>query len=469
MIGLPEDDRITGVAEVQQGFLMTQPSIIGPEIREMLQDGKIEELRSFLGDLHYHDVAELIGGLEPQEIARIVLILGDPLGPDALQELDTEIQVRVLSVIPRRDGAKLMEAMEPDERVDLIKALPDDEVEGILPLIAQAERNEIARLVRYDEGTAGSVMTTEYAAVGYQLTVAEALSELRRIAPDRETIYYIYMLDESRKLVGFLDLKDLFVLPSLASLRSVMNSDVKYVAATDDVEDVARAVKDYDLLSIPAVDEQGRLIGIVTVDDVIDVFEEEATEDMYYYGAAGEHLNYLPTNPFLLARQRVVWLILLAAVGFISGTIIHRYEAMITSVFALAIFIPVINASGGNAGTQASTVIIRGLATGEVSVTDSLKIFWKEIVVGLTIGVVVAVVGALRGYLLEHNVRLAITVGLAMVSVVTFATVLGAVLPLTFKKLKLDPAVVSGPFIASVLDVVALLIYLEIARAILNI
>ena len=160
--------------------------------------------------------------------------------------------------------------------------------------------------------------------------------------------------------------------------------------------------------------------------------------------------------------------ILLAAVGFVSGMIIHRYESMITTVFALAIFIPVINASGGNAGTQASTVIIRGLATGEVSLSDSLRIFWKEIVVGLTIGVVVALVGAFRGYVLEHNVRLALTVGLAMFSVVTFATVLGAVLPLIFKKLKLDPAVVSGPFIASVLDVVALIIYLEIARFVLG-
>jgi magnesium transporter len=176
----------------------------------------------------------------------------------------------------------------------------------------------------------------------------------------------------------------------------------------------------------------------------------------------------LPTNPFRLARERVVWLILLAAVGFVSGMIIHRYEAMITSVFALAIFIPVINASGGNAGTQASTVIIRGLATGEVSLSNWLKIFWKEIVVGMTIGVIVALVGALRGYVLESNIRLALTVGLAMVSVVTLATVLGAVLPLVFKKIKLDPAVVSGPFIASVLDVVALVIYLEIARIILH-
>jgi magnesium transporter len=449
--------------------MLGDPSIIKPELREMLQEGSSEDLKRFLEDQHPYDIAEFIGGLEPREIARVVLALGDPLGPDAFQKLETERQVDVLHVIPRRERAKLIEAMDPDERVDLIKALPEEEAEQVIPLVAQAERNEIARLVTYEEGTAGAVMTTEYAAVRDGLTVTEALSELRRIAPDRETIYNVFVLDESRRLVGLLSLKDLFILPSLATVKDVMRSEVKHVAASADVEDVARVVKDYDLVSVPVVDRGGRLIGIVTVDDVVDVVEEEATEDIYYYGAAGEHLNYLPTNPLSLARQRVVWLVLLAAVGFISGAIIHRYEAIITSVFALAIFIPVINASGGNAGTQASTVIIRGLATGEVSLSDSLRIFWKEIVVGLSVGIAVAVVGALRGYLLEHSIRLAITVGIAMIAVVTLATVLGAVLPLVVKRIKLDPAVVSGPFIASVLDVVALLIYLEIARQILNI
>jgi magnesium transporter len=445
-----------------------QPSIIGPELREMLQQGRAEDLKAFLEDQHPYDIAEFVSGLEPHEIARIVLVLGDPQGPDAFQKLDTQLQVEVLLEMPRGEGARLMEDMDPDERVDLIKALPGEEAEKVLPLIAQAERNEIARLATYEEGTAGSVITTEYVAVRGQLTVAEALSELRRIAPDRDTIYNVYVTDGTRRLIGVVSLKDLFILPSLAMIKDVMKADVKSVNVSDDVEDVVRAVRDYDLVSVPAVDGEGRLVGIVTVDDAVDVLEEEVTEDIYRYGAAGDYVRYLPSNPLSLARQRVLWLILLAAVGFISGAIIHRYEAAITSVFALAVFIPVINASGGNAGTQASTVIIRSLATGEVSLSDSLKIFWKEIVVGLSVGVMVGLVGALRGYLMESSLKLAFTVGMAMVSVVTLATVLGAVLPLVFKKLNLDPAVVSGPFIASVLDVVALLIYLEIARAILN-
>jgi magnesium transporter len=435
---------------------LEKDSIIGPKIREMLDEGRADAVRDFLGERDPYDIAEFIGDLAPPEISRIVLLLGDPLGPDVLQTM------------AKLDGARLVERMNPDDRVDLIKALPDEVAERILPLIAQAKRNEIAKLVTYEEGMAGSIMTTEYAAVSGELTVTGALSELRRIAPDRDTLYNVFVVNDSRQLVGVIPLKDLFVLPSLASVKDVMKADAKSVDATSDVEDVLRVVRDYDLVSVPVVDTEGKLLGIVTHDDVVDVLEDEVTEDMYHFGAAGEPLRYLPTNPFRLARERVVWLILLAAVGFVSGMIIHRYEAMITSVFALAIFIPVINASGGNAGTQASTVIIRGLATGEVSLSNWLKIFWKEIVVGMTIGVIVALVGALRGYVLESNIRLALTVGLAMVSVVTLATVLGAVLPLVFKKIKLDPAVVSGPFIASVLDVVALVIYLEIARIILH-
>ncbi len=447
---------------------MKRRSLITSEIKEILAEGRKDDLLNFLRQQSPHDIAEYLEDLEPKMIAEIVLGLGSPAGPDAFQKLPIDLQVEVLEEMSRTDGAHLLEGMDPDERTDLVKALPEEEAEKILPLIAQAKRNEIARLLTYEEGTAGSVMTTEYAALPQDLTITEALSELRKIAPDRDTLYNVYVVDDARRLVGVIPLKDIFVQPSLARLKEVMRTDVKSVKATDDVEEVARLARDYDLVSIPVVDDESKLIGIVTIDDIVDVFEEEATEDIYHYGAVDEHVRYLPSNPLWLARQRVVWLILLAAVGFISGAVIDRYESIITSVFALAIFIPVINASGGNAGTQASTVIIRGLATGEISIADSLRIFSKEILVGLSVGVVVAIVGALRGFLLEHSIRLAITIGLAMVAVVTFATVLGAVLPLLFKRLKLDPAVVSGPFIASVLDVVALLIYLEIARLILK-
>ena len=445
------------------------PTGFGPDIRELLEAERTSELRKFLEEFPPHDIARHIEFLEPTEIARVMTVLDDPLGPDAFQKLDIETQVEVLGVMPRKQCAHVMEEVDPDDRTDLIKAMPEGERERVLPLIAQAQRNEIARLIKYEEGTAGSIMTTEYAAVRADMTVREAVSELRRIAPDRDTIYNVFVLDSERKLVGAISLKDLFVVPSHALVSDVMKTEIEGLKVSRDFEEVGHYMRDYDLVSAAVVDEENRLVGIVTIDDVVDVVEQETTEDMYHYGAAGEYMRYLPTNPFALAGQRVIWLIVLVAVGFLSGMVLHRYEGLITSVFALAIFIPVINASGGNAGTQASTVIIRGLATGEIAATDWLKVFGKEILVGITVGVVVAVVAGLRGYLLEKSPELAITVACAMVGVVTIATMLGALLPLFFKRLKLDPAVVSGPLIASILDVVALLIYLEIARFVLKI
>lgn len=445
------------------------PSGFAPDIKELLGADKADEIRTFLGEFPPHDVARRIEGLEPEEIGRIITILGDPLGPDAFQKLHTETQVEVLHVIPRTQRAHVIEEMDPDERTDLIKAMPEEEAEHLLPLIAQAQRNEIARLMKYDEGTAGSIMTTEYASVRADITVQEAILELRRIAPDRDTIYNVFVIDQDRKLVGAISLKDLFVVPSHARVSDVMKTDIEGLNVNMDVESVAHYMRDYDLVSAGVVDNNHRLVGIVTIDDVFDVVERETTEDMYHYGAAGEYMRYMPTNPFALAGQRVIWLIVLAAVGFLSGMVLHRYEALITSMFALAVFIPVINASGGNAGTQASTVVIRGLATGEIKIADWLKVFGKEILVGITVGVVVAIVAGLRGYFLENSLKLAIAVAFAMVGVVTIATMLGALLPLIFKKINLDPAVVSGPLIASILDVVALLIYLEIAKYVLGV
>lgn len=449
--------------------MVKDPADFGPDITELLEGASGDEVRRVLEEFQPHDIARHIEMLEAEEIARVITVLGDPRGPDAFQKLETEIQVEVLRVMPRKQCAHVIEEMDPDERTDIVKAMPEDETERVLPLIAQARRNEIARLIKYEEGTAGSMMTTEYATVGAGLTVREAIAELREVAPDRDTIYNVFVIDRDRKLVGAISLKDLFVVPSHARVSDVMKSDVEGIDVNTDVEEVGHYMRDYDLVSAGVVDDTGRLVGIVTIDDVVDVVEQETTEDMYHYGAAGEYKRYFLTSPFALARQRAIWLIVLVAVGFVSGMVLHRYEALITSMFALAIFIPVINASGGNAGTQASTVIIRGLATGEITASDWLRVFIRELIVGITIGVVVAVVAGLRGFFVENSLGLAITVACAMVGVVTIATMLGALLPLVFKRLKLDPAVASGPLIASILDVVALLIYLEIAKFVLKV
>ena len=359
--------------------------------------------------------------------------------------------------------ADVLEEMPPDERVDFIKALPEDRAEEILPLVAQAERNDIKRLMQFKEGTAGSILTTEYASLGRGITAKEALEKLKLQAPNKETIYYIYITDEGKKLIGFISLKKLIVSRSDALINDIMNENVISVNVNEDKEIVAKKLSDYDFLAIPVVDDDSRLIGIVTVDDVVDVVIEEDTEDMLRYGAAGEYIDYMGSGPFQIARQRVLWLLVLVIMGFVSGWVIQKYAFQLQTIIALAFFIPVLTASGGNAGTQSSTVIIRGLATGEVKMKDVIKVLKKEIVTGVLVGVVMGILGVVRALIVNKNPLLGITVGLAMVATVTIATTLGAILPLLFKKLRLDPALMSGPFISSTVDVIALFVYFQIS------
>ena len=289
--------------------MIKDPAGFDPDIGELLEADSADEIRQFLEEFQPHDVARHIEFLEPEEVASVITILGDPLGPDAFQKLDTETQIEVLRVMPRKQGVHVIEEMDPDDRTDLIKAMPEEEAERVLPLMAQARRNEIAKLIKYEEGTAGSIMTTEYAAVQVDMTVREAISELSKIAPDRDTIYNVFVLDPGRKLVGAISLKDLFVAPPHGRVSDVMRSDIQGIDVNEDVEGVGHHMRDYDLVSAAAVDDSNRLVGIVTIDDVFDVVEQETTEDMYHYGAAGEYMRYLPTNPFKLAGQRVIWLI----------------------------------------------------------------------------------------------------------------------------------------------------------------
>ncbi|MGD9141068.1 MAG: CBS domain-containing protein, partial [bacterium] len=266
--------------------MTTDPAGFAPDIKELLDAGSADEIRGFLEEFQPHDIARHIEFLEPEDIASVMSILGDPLGPDAFQKLDIETQIPVLRVMPRKQCVHLIEEMDPDDTTDLIKAMPEEQAERVLPLIAQARRNEIARLIKYEEGTAGSIMTTEYAAVQASMTVREAIAYLSEIAPDRDTIYNVFVLDADRRLVGAISLKDLFVAPPHAGVSGVMKTDIQGLDVNMDVEHVAHYVRDYDLVSAAVVDERGRLIGIVTIDDVVDVVEQETTEDIYHYGAA---------------------------------------------------------------------------------------------------------------------------------------------------------------------------------------
>ncbi len=442
-------------------------SLISPEIQEILQGENIaQRLKEFFFDMHSYDVFVLCEDLENSEVAQCIKALGIPTGIELFQEFDDERKEDIFDCFSKEWMADILEEMASDERADFVKFLPDEKLERVLPLIARAERIDIKKLSEYKEGTAGSILTTEYASLSPDITVREALEKLKRQAFDRETIYYIYIVDSNRTLIGFVSLRDILLAPSHNKIEDIMHKIVISMHVDDDNEIVAKKLSDYDFLAIPVVDDGNRLVGIVTVDDVVDVVIEESTEDIYKYGAAGEYIDYMKSSPLQMARQRVVWLILLIFVGFISAWVLEANSFHIKTVVALSFFMPLLLGASGNAGTQASTVVVRELATGNIKIEDLFQVVKKEVSVGVIVGTIMAIVVALRALWLDENPKVGITVGLAMIMTVTLATTLGAFLPILFKKLKFDPAVMSGPFITSIIDVVSLLIYFRIATLI---
>ena len=444
-------------------------SLISPEIQEILQGTNVaQRLKELFHDVHPYDVFVLCEDLGDSEVAQCIRALGIPTGIELFQEFGDERKEDIFDCFSKEWMADILEEMAPDERADFVKFLPDEKLERILPLITRAERIDIKKLSEYKEGTAGSILTTEYSSLPPDITIREALEQLKRQAFDRETIYYIYVVDSNRTLIGFVSLRDILLAPSYNKIEDIMHKNVINIHVDDDNEIVAKKLSDYDFLAIPVVDDGNRLAGIVTVDDVVDVVIEESTEDIYKYGAAGEYIDYMKSNSFQMARQRVVWLLLLVFVGFISAWVLQTNLVHLKAIVTLSFFIPLLLGAGGNAGKQSSTVVIRELATGNIKIEDLAQVMKKEIGVGVIVGTFMAVLVSLRALWLDQDPKVGLTIGLAMVMTVILATTLGAFLPILFKKLKLDPALMSGPFITSIVDVVSLLIYFRIATLVFN-
>lgn len=444
-----------------------------PEVRELLRAKDHQTIREVFVDLHPSDGAELISGLEPDEILDILAIVGNRRSIEIFEQLDLSIQKACLEGADPKAVLPFIEGMSSDDRVDLIKQVEPEIADRLMPLLAQAERDDIRRLLAYEEGTAGSIMTTEYASVDKDITAEEALNRLRMQAPNKETVYYVYVVDQERRLKGFVTLKDILVARANQRIEEIMEEDVISVSIDENVEEVADRISHYDFLAIPVIDHEGRLVGIVTVDDILDVVEEEATEDIYHLAAAGKPLDYFNTDILKIARERILWLFILVLEGFLAGGVMQRFQTQLTAVISLTFFIPVLAGTGGNAGTQTTATIIRGLATGEMEMKDLFRILSREFRIALIVGLAMGVLTALRAALTATDARLVVplslTVGLAMVGCVIIAISAGAVLPIVFKKIGLDPALMSGPFISSLMDVFTLLLYLSLAAAIIPI
>ena len=358
--------------------------------------------------------------------------------------------------------------MSPDERADLFNRLPHDQQETLLPALAQAEREDIRKLASYPEGTAGAVMTSDYATLPPDLTAREALERLRLAAPDKETIYYAYVVDEARRLAGVVSLRDLILAESSARVADIMDTNVIHARAEDSRADVARKIAKYDLIALPIINGGDALVGIGTQDDAMDVVEEEATKDFHKVGTVGTLDTSLKEASIgLLYRKRIAWLVVLVFFNIFSGAGLSLFQDTIVAHVALVFFLPLLIAGGGNAGAQASTLTVRALATGDVGLADWGQMLLRELLVatglGVTMAVAVASIGVLRG-----GPEIALIVAATMVLVVIVGGLIGASLPFLLSRFHFDPASASAPLITSIADVAGVVIYLGIATAVLS-
>jgi magnesium transporter len=428
---------------------------------------EFEELRN----LHPSDIAEALeeSGAQPPRIIELLLAIGNHKAIDAFSQLSMETQEACLEAGNAQTMLRFVENMDSDDRVDLLKEVDDDVREAIMPLIAQAERNDIRRLWNYQEGTAGAVMTTEYAMLPRQLTVETALEQLRLQAPNKETIYYVYITDSQRQLIGILSLRDLIMSKRRATLEAIMETQVISVPHEMEVEQVAAAISKYDLLAVPVVDGDNRLLGIITVDDVIDIIEAESTEDFQRISAVVPFEEEYFKRPLpRLFISRVIWLALLLFTSLLSTTIMELNAGVLHQMVALAFFIPLVTGTCGNAGTQSATMVVRALALGEIRPSDFVRVFGRELVMGLALGVSLGLMAYFRVFLQDHNMILGFIVSIALVATLLAANLTGALMPLILKKINLDPALTAGPFIATIIDAVGITIYFKIAVVLLS-
>lgn len=433
-------------------------------LRAALTGGDAALVRKLAADSHPADLAAELGSLPAGEVRTALLAVDGPTRADLFGYLPTEQQLLLSRVFSRGELATLFHDMSSDERADLFKLLSDEVRDSLLPALAQAEREDLRRLSAYPEGTVGSVMSSDYATIPIELNAGQALEHLRRIAPDAETIYQAYVIDERRRLLGVVSLRELVLAHPTTPVESLMRRDPIHIQAGDPREQAARLIGTYDLLALPVINGGDALVGIVTVDDAMDVAEEEATEDFHKAGGSSalRGVNMLTASPWLLYRKRVFWLVVLVFGNLFSGAGIAYFEDTIAAYIALVFFLPLLVDSGGNAGSQAATLMVRALATGNVRLRDWGSMLGREVIVAALLGVTMALAVSGLGWW-RGGPEIAVVVASSMVLIVLVGSTIGMSMPFLLSRFKLDPATASAPLITSIADAAGVLIYFSIA------
>ncbi|MEW9121244.1 MAG: magnesium transporter [Thermotaleaceae bacterium] len=440
-------------------------------IINLIQEKKLNDVRSMVKDWNVVDIAELLEEVDRNHAIILFRLLPKDRAVEVFAYLSNEQQLAIIDGITDREIKHIMDELYFDDMIDFLEEMPASIVKKILKSAKEEERILINQFLNYPENSAGSLMTIEYVGLKKEMTLKEALADIKRIALDKETVYTCYVTDANRKLEGIISLRKLVTNDETKTVEEMMSTDVIYVHTHDDQETIAHLFKKYDLMAIPVVDKEDRLTGIITIDDIMDVIEKENTEDFHKMAAMEPfEEEYLETSVLSLAKHRITWLLVLMISATFTGNIIRRFEDVLASVVVLAAYIPMLMDTGGNAGSQSSTLVIRGMALGDIQLGDSLKVLWKELRVSTLVGVALAAVNFLRIYYIDKvGFEVSITVCVTLFVTVILAKLVGGTLPIAARKLKLDPAIMASPLITTIVDAVALIVFFSMAAWILGI
>ena len=455
---------------------MEEKEMFLEEIISLVEQRKLGKIKEILSEMNEADIAPLFEELEEKDIPVIYRVLPKDLASEVFAYMESETQELLIRSFSDTELKQVINDLWLDDTVDIIEEMPANVVSRILKTASPSVRKQINELLKYPEDSAGSIMTVEYVSLNKDLTVTEAFKKIRREGVHKETVYTCYVT-EKRQLIGTVSVRDLLIASEDEVISEIMETNVISVHVNEDIENVSRAFSKYDIMALPVVDNDDRIVGIITVDDIIDVIEEEATEDFEKMAAiTPTDKPYLKTGVLSIWLTRIPWLLLLMVSATLTGGIITSFEGALTAFPALVAFIPMLMGTGGNAGGQASVTVIRGLAIGEVQLRDVFRVLWKEIRVSVLCGVVLSVVGFVKILLVDNlllnagvTMQEALVVSITLALTVFISKVIGCTLPILAKKLGLDPAVMASPFITTLVDVVSLIIYFVVASRILAI
>lgn len=440
-------------------------------ILNLVEQGKYVEARREIIIMNAVDIAQLFEEVEEKNLLIIFRLLPKDVASVVFAYLSGDIQRFIIESITDKEAVSILDELFLDDAVDLLEEMPANIVMKVLKNTDEEMRELINQFLNYPKDSAGSLMTIEYVDLRKEMTVGQAIKHIKETGIDKETIDTCYVMDSNRVLEGVISIRKLILNDDSKELKDIMDTDVIYVNTLDDQEDVAGLFKKYGFLVMPVVDNERRLVGIVTIDDILDVIDQENTEDFQRMAAMEpSDKDYLSTNALVLAKHRLPWLLILMISATFTGGIIKKYDNALQSLMILASFIPMIMDTGGNSGSQSSTLVIRGLALGELKPNDLLKVLWKELCVSTIVGIILSFVNFLRIYYIEKaELLVSVTVSFTLFLTVILAKVVGGVLPIIAKRLKMDPAIMAGPLITTIVDAVALIIYFTTASWLLGI